>query len=283
MALSGFCLGLATYNKPMLVAFGLPVLVDLARRRRWKAALAWVGGLALSMALICGLAVALTGHPTPYLGVERQGVTLCEPGVVPIAPGPGGGAAPAEERPTGGAWSWIFRVPDVSFSELTENLGYFFWGRHTGLLLYFPFAVLALLCFFADGRDWRGGSVLAALAVVALFFLLFIPHNWQGGGGFIGNRYFVNAYPAFLFAVTRIRPRWVIPAGYAVAGTFLGVVLLSPFGRNVPEPTLQSHVRNPPFSLFPLELSLREMPGYPQADPRRVLVPRQQGRLPAAR
>jgi hypothetical protein len=39
-------------------------------------------------------------------------------------------------------------------------------------------------------------------------------------------------------------------------------VLLSPFGPNVPEPTLQWHVRNAPFRLFPLELSLREVPGY---------------------
>lgn len=260
--LSGLALGLAAYNKPMLLALGAPVVLDLALRRRWGAVASWLGGLALSLALACGLAVALTGHPTPYLGVERQGVTLCEPGVVPIGPGPGGGAAPAEERPTGGAWSWIFRVPDVPLAELAENLGYFLWGRHTGLLLYFPFAALAVLVFLLRGRDLRGASVLAALAAIALFFLVFIPHNWQGGGGFVGNRYFVNAYPAFLFLVTRLGGRWPIAVGYALGGTFLGVVLLSPFGRNVPEPTLQSHVRNPPFSLFPLELSLRELPGY---------------------
>jgi hypothetical protein len=39
-------------------------------------------------------------------------------------------------------------------------------------------------------------------------------------------------------------------------------MLFTPFGATVPEPTLQSHVRNAPFRFFPLELSLRNVPGY---------------------
>lgn len=262
-ALSGAALALAVYNKPMLAALGLPVVVDLARRRLWRSVAAWIGGVALTLAAAAGLSLALTGHPTPYLGVERQGVTLCEPGVMPIGPGPAGGAAPREERATGGAWSWIFRLPEVAPRELAANLGYFLWGRHTGLLLYFPFVLPALALFLLHGRRsptrW---ALVAALGAVALFFLLFIPENWQGGGGFIGNRYFVAAVPGFLFLVTRIRPRWLIPAGYLLGGLLLGPLLLSPFERAGPEPTLQSHVRNAPFGLFPLELSLREVPGY---------------------
>ncbi len=262
-ALSGAALALAVYNKPMLAALGLPVVFDLVRRRRWLPAAGWLAGAALSLAAVAGLAVALTGHPTSYLGVERQGVSLCEPGVVPIGPGPGGGAAPLDERPTGGAWSWIFRVPDVPPGELAENAGYFLWGRHTGLLLYFPFTLPVVALFLLHGRrSARRWALAGAITLVALFFLVFIPHNWQGGGGFVGNRYFVNAYPALLFLVTRLSPRWLTPAGYLLGGLFLGPVLVSPFGLPVPEPTLQAHVRNAPFRLFPVEWSLREVPGY---------------------
>ena len=221
-------------------------------------------GFALALGAVAGLAVALTGHPTPYLGVQRMGVTLCEPGVMPVQPAPDQPASGiTAERPTGGAWSWIFHLPDVHLGPLAENLGYFLWGRHTGLFLYFPFAALAVVLFLVHGRrDRARWLLLASLAVVALFFLLFIPFNWQGGGGFIGNRYYVNVVPAFLFLVTRLRPRAVVPLGFALAGLFLGPLLFSPFGRSVPEPTLQSHVRGWPYRFFPLELSLRELPGY---------------------
>jgi len=275
--LSGAALSLAVYNKPMIAALALAPLLALGLRRRWVAVAVWIAGAALSLGLATGVATALTGHATPYLGVERQGVVVCSPDVLPIdrTTAATAGEAGRAERPTGGAWSWIFRVPDVHLGRLGENLLYFLIGRHTGLFLYFPFSLLALALFLVHGwrrprspdrsqaRDsvWRW-SLLGSLAVVALFFLIFIPANWQGGGGFVGNRYFVNVYPAFLFLVTRIRPLWTLPATFTAAGVFLGTIVFTPFGADVPEPTLQAHVRNPPFREFPLELTLREVPGY---------------------
>jgi hypothetical protein len=104
--------------------------------------------------------------------------------------------------------------------------------------------------------------ILAGLAAYALFFLLFISWNWQGGGGFVGNRYFINVYPAALFLLTRVEPRWPLALGSAVAGLFLAPALLTPYGLTAPEPTLQVHTRNAPFRHLPLELSLRNLPGY---------------------
>jgi hypothetical protein len=159
--------------------------------------------------------------------------------------------------------TWLIRMPDTHWSEFTDNVGYFLWGRHTGLILYLPFAALSVLLFLLHGRkSVERWLILAAVAAVALFFLLQIAWNWQGGGGFVGNRYFVNVYPAFLFLVTRIRPRWTVPAGYAWAGLFLAPLIFTPFGDVGPEPTLQAHVRNLPFRWFPLELTLRNVPGY---------------------
>ena len=104
--------------------------------------------------------------------------------------------------------------------------------------------------------------LLAAVTAVGLYFLTFIAWNWQGGGGFVGNRYFITAIPAFLFLVKEIRPPRLLLAGYVVAGLFLAPLLFTPFGAPVPEPTLQAHVRGLPFRFLPLELSLRNVPGY---------------------
>ncbi|MFL6202749.1 MAG: hypothetical protein ACJ76J_26570 [Thermoanaerobaculia bacterium] len=279
-ALSGAVLVFAVYNKPMLAAVGLAPLWGYVRRRQWKKAGVWLAGAVGLMAVVAAISFGLTGTPTSYLGVpQRGGFTVCKPGKMPVAPFPSplprgegapspvrqgaGGAAAAAESPTGNAMTWLFRMPDTHWSEFTDNVGYFLWGRHAGLIPYLPFAVLSLLLFLFHGRRSPERWLLLTGAIgIALFFLLQIAWNWQGGGGFIGNRYFVNVYPAFLFLVTRIRPRWSVPAGYAFAGLFLGPLLFTPFGAGGPEPTLQAHVRNIPFRWLPLELTLRNVPGY---------------------
>ncbi|HEX4954479.1 MAG TPA: hypothetical protein VF017_13895 [Thermoanaerobaculia bacterium] len=265
-ALSGAALALAVYNKPIYLALALPVVGICLLRRQWKPLVAFAGGGAVTLAAAAGLAVALTGHPTSYLGVRRQGVIVCEPGRVPIAP-EGAAAAPGQTVPkplmgTGGAWTWVLRIPEVDWGKLGMNLGYFVFGRHAGLFLYAPFVPVALLLFLLRNRRSREGWLtLAALAAVALFFLVYITENWQGGGGFVGNRYYVCVLPAFLFLVRKVTPTPTL-AGYALAGLFVGPILFTPFGAGGPEPTLQSHVRNAPFRYFPLELTLREVPGY---------------------
>lgn len=269
-ALSGAAILLPLYNKPMFGAFGLVPLLGYARRKDWKALAAWLLAAALATGLTAALSLSLTGHPTQYLGVQRSGITLCQPGVLAL-PQPVVAPAPLEavrgpvvkEAPTHRNWGWLIRKPDVSLSEELENVGYFLWGRHTGFVLYTPFAFLSLVLFLLwSRRSLERWALLGVVSAIALFFLTFIAWNWQGGGGFVGNRYFVGAIPAFLFLVTEIRPRALLPVGALLAGLFLGPILFTPFGAVVPEPTLQAHVRNAPFRYFPLELSLRNVPGY---------------------
>ncbi len=261
---SGAVLALAVYNKPAFAAMGLPALWVVYRRRGLKAAGAWLAAAALALGLLAGLGYALSGHPSAYLGVARGGVRLEDP------------ASPEDylremrafvERrgdETVNAWTWIFRIPEIDVDGLRENLGYFLWGRHTGLILYTPLAVLAFgLFLLATPRSGSRWLVVLSMAIVGLFFIIFIPFNWHGGGGFVGNRYFIAVYPGFLFLVTRIRPLWSVPAGFAVGALSLGPLVFTPFGAPVPSPTLQAHTRNFPFRHFPLELSIkRNVPGY---------------------
>lgn len=262
LAVSGAVVALAGYGKPVYAAMGLPVLVPLLRERRWRGVLAWGAGLAGMLLLLGGVSTVLTGHPSAYLGVERAGVKVEAPGrLVDVEPRT---VSPEAPKNTTNSWSWIVYFPKDGLRKLPENAFYFLLGRHTGLVPYLPFSVVALILFLLHGRrSPEGWAILAALASVALFFLLLIDFNWHGGGGFVGNRYFVSAYPGFLFLVTRLAPTALLPVAWAAAGLLTGPLQLAPFGAPVVHPTLQWHVRNRPFGLFPLELSLlRQIPGY---------------------
>ncbi len=277
-ALSGVLLALPTYNKPMFAAIALPLVGAFLLRRQWRTAAVWTLGFAAGLALLATMSLRMTDLVLPYLGSDvRAAVRVCEPGDWPveivearrIAVGHSPTASEAAaavtipESPTGNNFSWLFRIPRQSFGEVVENIGYFLVGRHAGLLPYHPFAGIALALFlFAGRRDRDRWLLLLALAVVAGYFLLFIDWNWQGGGGFIGNRYFVSVIPAFLFLVPGRIPPWTLPAGYLSAGLFAGAMVLAPFGVTVPAPTLQAHTRNAPLRYLPLELSLSNVPGY---------------------
>ena len=265
-ALSGLALAPAVYNKPMLALLGIPALLAVLRRRGLRAAVVWVVAAAISLGTIAGFSTLFTGHPTPYLGTARGGVKVEDPEKLDEMLGPFRRAAQVvrEEKEPLNSFQWMFRIPKIRPKMLAENVGYFLWGRHTGFLLYMPFAVVALALFFlARRKAIERWAMLASLAGVAVFLLLWIFFNWHGGAGFVGNRYYANAYPAFLFLVTTIRPRWLLPAGFAAAALLVGPTLLTPYGAAVPEPTLQAHARSPIFETFPLELSVRSnVPGY---------------------
>ncbi len=271
LVLSAAALAIGVYNKPMMAAMGLPVCFRLLRRRRWRDLGVWLASAALALGLFAGISTLLTGHPTSYLGVDRQGYNVHTPHVLPMEPAASadGDSAEAPElgRQTAGWW-WIFQPPTITWSEFSEDLRYFFVGRHTGIFLYQPFSLLALGLFVLGPRQaygWHRAErwvVLGSIAAVALFLLVVLSHNWHGGGGFVGNRYFLMVYPAFVFLVGRIRPDWIVVPGFAAGGLFLGALILSPFGLVVPSPTMQANVRNHPFDAFPLEHSLRELPGY---------------------
>jgi hypothetical protein len=243
----------------MLIAMGLPALVVFQRRRGWRAVLHWGAGFVLLAVALCAGGIAMTGHPSAYLGVERMGTKVVDPSVMPVAP-----RETELEEPTRNSWTWLARIPEVKPRQLLGNGESFLFGRHTGLVPYLPFAVVSVLLFLLHGRrSGRRWLLLASTAAVALFFLIWIPFNWHGGGGFVGNRYFVNVYPAFLFLVTAVRPASLLLLGQLGGGLFLGTLLLTPWGAPVVYPTLQAHVRGPAFDLLPGESTvMRRVPGY---------------------
>ena len=185
-----------------------------------------------TLALLSAMSLGWTGQLLPYLGsdVRAAGPRLRAGGLAGERSSRRGGSPKARPRPpakrrprsrspsrrpaTRSPGSSAF--PRQSFGEVVENAGYFLVGRHAGLLPYHPFAALAFGLFLFSGRRDRDRWLLVlGLAAIAGYFLLFIGWNWQGGGGFIGNRYFVSVMPAFLFLVPGRIPPWTLPAGGA--------------------------------------------------------------------
>ena len=134
------------------------------------------------------------------------------------------------------------------------NLGYFWLGRYGGVLAYFFPALVALALFLAAGpRDRAGWLALAAVLASWIAYICVIPDNWYGGGGTVGNRYFLAVLPAFLFLVPPRRGGWLALAGLAAVGVFLAPTLVSPIESSLAP---GRHALAPAFRALPAELTM---------------------------
>jgi hypothetical protein len=113
----------------------------------------------------------------------------------------------------------------------------------------------------AEQRTWGVGVLprnlvyflFGRLAGYAIALLLLLPENYHGGGGAVGNRWFLNLLPGFLLLVRELRPRWPVLGLGAVGAVFLAPILLHPlFAAARPG----HHATRAPFTLLPLELTL---------------------------
>jgi hypothetical protein len=149
-------------------------------------------------------------------------------------------------------------APPRSRGELRQsfelNLGYFWAGRFGGVAPYYPGFALALLAFLVVGpRDRIGWLAVLAVAVSWIGYILIIPDNWYGGGGTIGNRYFLNVLPLGLLILPRGREGWVAALSLPVAGYLVGPMVASPVhhARHPGE-----HALRPAFRALPAELTM---------------------------
>ena len=146
------------------------------------------------------------------------------------------------------------RPPQEIPDSFVRNLAYFWIGRFGGAVPYFFPAVLAVFLFLGVGpRTPAGWLALAALLVSYLLYIWLIPDNWYGGGGTVGNRYFVNLLPLTLFLVPRGREAILAGASALAAAVWVAPILASPIHHSRAP---GDHATWAVYRVFPAELTM---------------------------
>jgi hypothetical protein len=242
LALAGVLLAVLLIQNPLAALLGLPVLADFAWRRRWRdfAAVALAGLLAAGALVL--LQKGVTGEWTAFGGAQRRTFETEFPLQTP-----------------GDLWQgYRGEGPDLNLAAglrlLPRNLLYVLAGRYTGLLPYLPFALFALALYLLGPKDRARHLLLGTLAAYVLCVLLVHPNDFAGGPGFLGSRYLVAIYPAFLLLPGRIDVRRSLVLPFAAAGLWTAVAVIHPL-----------HAALPAFQRLPLELTLLpgdRLPGF---------------------
>jgi hypothetical protein len=132
---------------------------------------------------------------------------------------------------------------------------YFVVGRNSGMLPYFFPGLFAVIAFLWPGKPravWQWLILAVAIAEVVLF-AIWIPYDYFGGGGVIGNRYFMNTYGLLLFLIPPIESVVTALIPWAIGALFTARIALNPFYSSF---NPESHTESGPQRLLPVELTL---------------------------
>jgi hypothetical protein len=250
--LAAALLGVATFSKPLNVVVILPLLVLAAWRRQWRHGFL-VGSLfgAVVVALFL-LNVGITGEFN-YQGGDRK--TFYGGTGFPFQTDRSSFETTGMPRATDRVLVEVLVNRDAVLHVFRRNIVYFLLGRHTGLVPYFfPGVLSALLFLAARGRrqpwQWLVG---ATVMISAAGLLLYMPFTYSGGGGPIGNRYYMGFYPLLLFLTPPLASVSSALAAVAVGGLFTAQLVMNPFYSSFYP---SQHPKSGAYRLLPVELSL---------------------------
>jgi len=243
-------LGLATFSKVTNALLYPPLVVWMLWRRQWRqAAVSTIAFLAVTGGLFA-INTAISGEWN-YQGGEDRSTFYHE---YPLQ-SPSSSFAVGAPKERNEALTDIIFDRRVFATNLTHNLGYFFVGRYSGLLPYFFPALFALAAFAVGFRRrpaWQYLVVAAALAQM-LTFVIATPYTWHGGGGSIGNRYFMSAYGLLLFVMPVVPRLWLAFLPWTVGAIFTAPLVLNPFYASFYP---GSYAKHGPLRWLPVELTL---------------------------
>ena len=263
-------IGVATFSKPTNLPVILPILALLGLRRQWRQTLATGTVFATVVVGLFALNLLITGDYN-YQGGERNTFYGQLGSGFPFQ-------TPQSTFSSGGLSRSTNTVPtEVLFNQhalvdvLPRNIIYVALGRHTGLVPYFFPGVVALLAFAVAWRtrppfQWL---VAGAFFCAVLGLIGYMPYTYSGGGGPVGNRYFLGLYPLLLFVLPQPATWRLAGAALFVGALFTAQLVLNPFYASF-HPA--EHAKRGLFRWLPVELSLlNDLPV--NVTPRRVRQP----------
>jgi hypothetical protein len=145
-------------------------------------------------------------------------------------------------------------VNNHSGAVFLDNLWYVVIGRYAGLVPYFFPGVLALglFAFSRDKPRWQWLVVTTILGAILMHVLLW-PFTYNGGGGPVGNRYFLPFYALFLFVVPPTAGFVAALTALVIGSLFTSAAVLNPYVASV---NPGNHAKSGPLRLLPIELTL---------------------------
>ncbi len=242
-------LGLATFSKPLNLLLIVPIVGWYLWRGRWAHGVLTGAAFVAVVSLCFGLNLATTGELN-YQGGERKTFYGRFPFEQPDAVFDNRGIAVA----TDDLDPENVLARNSAWRRLAYNARYFLLGRHFGVVpFFFPGFVALVLCVTARAafRPWHA-LTLAAVGATAFGTLLWLPYTWSGGGGPLGNRYFLSVYPALFFLVPPLRSIGPGLIAWAGGAFFTAHILANPFVASR-QPWINS--RQGPLRMLPVELT----------------------------
>ena len=256
-AIAAVLLGIGFFAKPTNILLIGPLLVSAAFRGQWIRALKIGALFTATAALLFAVNIAATGEWN-YQGGERKTFYNADgtgfEGGFPYQDDQASFDTVGLGRVGGGAFEVLF-TRDALLHVFRYNLGYFLLGRHTGFAIYLFPGFMAILLFLLATRDramWQW-LTLAGGVGTAIALLLYMPFTWSGGGGPVGNRYFLGTYGVFLFLVPPLQTAVAGLLTLGISGLFVMPIITSPFyaTRRPAE-----HSKSGLFTRLPTELTM---------------------------
>jgi len=230
-------LSLATAIKPPFLVFGIPAAFSLLKKRKFRAL-----SIFFTLILLIIIASAIwTGQINPYEGNRKIFLTQ-----FPLD-------TATDVFGSGNSWSTENAGFHFNYNVFFWNLLFFWIGKYSGILWYFFPGLITGILALKQSNNRKGYQLLAMFLITVIIELILIPSNYHGGGGALGNRYFVNFYPVLLFALPHIPKNRVIVSILAISALFSGSFLIRPWESSYKP---GEFTRSGLYRLFPVEWTL---------------------------
>jgi hypothetical protein len=249
---------MATFSKITNAALIAPLGIWLLWKRRFVPAAVAFGVFIIITTAFFGLNTSFSGHWNYQSGkraVFYDSFPYGRAGASPFAPFSqkfDGQPEETQNKINITIWDWFDRLNYIP-KPILYNFGYFFFGRYSGLAIYFFPMFFALLYFLYAKKNGIATAVFAAGCVGILSYMIGLPWNYFGGSGTIGNRYLMNCFAVLLFCLTQEPSRKVLITSFVASllftSSFLFTPILSSFDNSY-------HQRAGIFKALPLERTL---------------------------
>ena len=119
-------------------------------------------------------------------------------------------------------------APPFYTKAFLYNWCYFFFGRYSGLAIYFFPMFFCLIYFWFHQKEKIAWAIYIASWAGVLYYMVGLPWNYFGGSGTVGNRYLLTVFPAFLFSLSKQPSQRLMVGAFGVSLLFTGCILFTP-------------------------------------------------------